>query len=227
MSLLVSTNWCAHANGRANNPKSSKYMYSSQYLESVWYEHIVRQIDHLNLQVFLYRSNCEVAPSLAWTPKVQSLKNQAKVETQRHCHDVYAGNTLAAQYALVNGMDWLFIEQDCLVWNLKRVFEIASKLDKVWFGGGEWAYQNGWVEESLMFVPNSMLSVYIERINRLRLWDSKEIPEPILYKEFQDVGAIWPFGYGRVRPINFNDDVFYAQQLSDDELDEFVKRLDL
>jgi hypothetical protein len=35
-----------------------------------------------------------------------------------------------------------------------------------------------------------------------------------LFKEFETL----PFGYGRVRPINFNDDIFYFQQGSEDEI---------
>lgn len=35
--------------------------------------------------------------------------------------------------------------------------------------------------------------------------------------------TLLPFGYGRVRPINFNDDVFYFQQGSRDEIDAYRK----
>ncbi len=36
--------------------------------------------------------------------------------------------------------------------------------------------------------------------------------------------ALLPFGYGRERPINFNDDVFYFQHGSADELTQYKKR---
>ena len=38
-----------------------------------------------------------------------------------------------------------------------------------------------------------------------------------LLKEYE----ILPFGYGRVRPINFSDDLFYFQQGSLDEINNY------
>jgi hypothetical protein len=35
--------------------------------------------------------------------------------------------------------------------------------------------------------------------------------------------SVLPFGYGRVRPINFSDDIFYFQQGSVDEINAYKK----
>jgi hypothetical protein len=35
--------------------------------------------------------------------------------------------------------------------------------------------------------------------------------------------AVLPFGYGRVRPINFSDDIFYFQHGSVDEINAYKK----
>ena len=224
MNLLVSTNWCAHVDGSANNPKTSKMMYCKEYLEDTWVKHVERQIRISCTNYFLYHSYCGVPSTMIYDYSV--LSNLTKVEEQHHAHDVYAGMTMAAQYALVNGMDWLYIEQDCLVYGLDKVLEFA-KGKKICFGGGEWSYQKGWAEESLMYVSNEYLPTFIQKINACRLYETDQIPEPIVMQMFKDDVTLWPFGYGRKRPIDFDQDVFYAQQLSDEELDMFIEKLGL
>jgi len=230
MDLLVSTNWCAHADGSANNPKTSKRMYDAGYLWNVWWRHVESQIEVIEGETsfFVYESRCSVTTTWPSDPMYTEmlLCNQKRVETQHHAHDVYAGMTIAAQYALVNGMDWLYIEQDCLVYGLDKVLEF-SKGKKICFGGGEYAWQPGWAEESLMYVSNEYLPTFIQKINACRLYETDQIPEPIVMQMFKDDVTLWPFGYGRKRPIDFDQDVFYAQQLSDEELDMFIEKLGL
>ena len=43
-------------------------------------------------------------------------------------------------------------------------------------------------------------------------------------KVFPEFGVL-PFGYGRVRPIRFDDDCFYFQQGTTDELAAYARRL--
>lgn len=230
MNLLVSTNWCAHADGRANNPNTSKRMYDKNYLGDIWWRHVADKIEIIEGETacFVYESRCDRPTSWPTDPMYTEmlLCNQAKVEEQNHAHDVYAGMTMAAQYALVNGMDWLYIEQDCLVYGLDKVLKFTEG-KKMCIGGGEYAWQPGWAEESLMWVSNEYLPTFIQKINAVRLYETEKIPEPIVMQMFKDDATLWPFGYGRKRPIDFDQEVFYAQQLSDEELDKFIEKLGL
>ena len=101
MNLLVSTNWCAHADGSANNPKTSKRMYTGDYLTQIWRRHISISGKFATDFVFVYGSNCDVMPYDYWVRYNPYLETFRDVKTQHHAHDVYAGMTMAAQYALL------------------------------------------------------------------------------------------------------------------------------
>lgn len=47
--------------------------------------------------------------------------------------------------------------------------------------------------------------------------------EMLFHNKFCDMFTPWPFGYGRIRPIDFTQPVFYAQQLTDDEVAQFIQ----
>lgn len=217
--VIVSTNWCAHADGRANNPNTSRRMYRPDYLRRVWLPAIKNEITPAGY--FVYSSKCDVNTDIYILDDISISYNITNVEKQKHAHDAYAGIVAAAEHALVNDCNLLYVEQDCLVHNIPAVLSFARD-HLMCYGSNEWAYNPGWSEESLMWIANSFLPQFINRINVARFWNIDGIPEPIFNGMFGGIATPWPFGFGRKRPIDFRQDTFYAQQLSDDELDMFL-----
>ena len=47
----------------------------------------------------------------------------------------------------------------------------------------------------------------------------------VFHLAYSNMFTPWPFGYGRIRPIDFSQPVFYAQQLTDNEIRGFQDAL--
>lgn len=231
--IIVGTGWCAYRDGRNTARRTSKRMYEADYLAKIWLPYIEWFIKPKGY--FIYSSNCEIRS--AWDTyydegqdcyimnrEVNRVTNLDRVEEQSHSHDAYCAMIMGAQFALLNGCDFVYIEQDCLVYRLDKALEWADG-KKLVYGFGKWSHSEGWSEDSLQYIANVFLPEYIYRLNTVRF---QEIPnfigEPHYHKLFKDVADFWPFGFGRKRPIDFEQEIFYAQQLSDEELDGFLNK---
>ena len=219
--LCIATGWCAHNSGH-NNPQRSKLQNSPQWLADYWMPHIVAQVTP-DAWMF-YVSNCEIMPR-----DIYGLKSAEFVFAKTpaielsYRHDWAASITMGAVYAYTNNMDYLYIEQDCLAHNIPAVVDYA-KDHRVCYGYGEYSLYGGWAENSLTWCRWDALPDFIARMMASRIKEcdgNAEKIETIFHRYFQDIAGFWPFGYGRKRPINFDDSVFYAQQLTDGEIRGF------
>lgn len=211
--ILVSTGWCSFGEPNKNS-MASKTQYLPGYLDSVWKPQIEKYIKPDGY--FVYSSNCPVRHNLILNNNIFICSKS----DPRSRIDYYGSILMSAQYALINGMDWLYIEQDCLVKGLDKVLEFADG-KTMCYGYGDVSYTEGWAEQSLMYVTNCFLREFLEVMNILS--KSKMLPEPIFHINFKDDFTPWPFGVGRKRPIDFMQPVIYAQQLVDFEISEFIK----
>jgi hypothetical protein len=226
--LLIGTGWCAHKEGH-NDPRRSERQNDPDYLKNFWLPAVKRQV---NSFLFLYHSICNavLVDEAKYFNNVIYSDEYAKLLPYRH--DWAASNITAAAYAYANDMDYLFVEQDCLVVGLDKAVTLAREKGGIWYGYGDNAsYRKGWAENCLIYVDNALLLAFIRAMHAIK--DTQD-GEPFLERRFHEElskceGHIhyWPFGCGRLRPIPWNEEVFYAQHLTDEELDKFKERLQL
>lgn len=216
--IVVGTGWCAFEDCRSNNPRTSPRCYGSSWLKTVWSGQIEKYIKPQKYHVYV--SNCEILPDL--DSRFEFVKNLALVETQHHAHDAYAAMVSGAQYALVNGSDYVYIEQDCLVHGLDKALQWAHGKN-ICYGYGKYSFQEGWAEESFQYISYDYLTTYITLMNSSLIYhDTTENPEKIYHRLFNGDVTPWPFGYGRKRPIYLSDEMFYAQQCTAKEIELII-----
>jgi hypothetical protein len=214
--LCVSSGWCAFEEPR-NNSMGSHAQYAPDYLNNVWRKQIEKYIKPD--KYFIYGSKCPVDFTFHEWDHIY-VESANDVRTQSHHIDWSASVVLPAQYALINKMDLLFIEQDCLVRGLDKALEFAQG-KKICYGDDNFSYAQGWAEHSLLWVSYDYLKTFIHKMNDV--WDTIQVLEVFFYRAFKEDFTPWPFGFGRKRPIDFSQPILYAQQLKDFEINEFIK----
>jgi hypothetical protein len=234
--VLYATGWCAHNEGHKGLGRSARQS-ESNYLARYWFPMITCQVE---AKVFhIYISDCDIKPTgdigiaIKKGDKVTvvTVDSPTSVRSLPYRHDWAASALVAAGYALANDMDLCYIEQDCLVYGLDKAVKMAQEQGGFWYGYGENAsYNSGWAANSFMFCEHWLLNNFIELMRRIKDCDAALTK---LEKEFQkNVNVFkpcdirhWPFGVDRLRPIPWDQEIFYAQQLNDEELDKFTSKL--
>jgi len=216
--LCIGTGWCAQREGH-NNPLRSELQNSPWWLHKYWLLHIDAQIKEFT--PVLYHSDCDIwADTHHQDNNFEMFFSSIPARDLPYRHDWAASVLHGALYAYCNGMDYLYIEQDCLVHNLPAVLEFAQHHDMC-YGYGKYSMYPGWAETSLVWVKHSSLDRFIARMvtSGIKDLDGKgTVTEQFFHAKFCDMMEPWPFGYGRIRPIDFTQPVFYAQQLTDQEI---------
>ena len=211
----------------------SKRFYERDYIVRLRHPYICKFLDACDFVELVHISGTrnEVYPLI---PKGSEWIRNQWTRFKRH-HSSYSGYMLAATYALANDMDWCYIEHDCLVFGLDKALAWARGNGiKLAYGYDPYTRTPGWVEQSFQFVANAYLPTYLERMTHSRLHeDTSDTTPELLYAElFEDDASHWPNGYGRTRPAGMGldwpllvkDEWFYAQQLTDGEIDGFLLR---
>ena len=232
--LLVGTGWCAHFEGH-NNPRRSARQSESNYLAKYWL-HAIEKQKSANSYV-VYQSKCDI-PICGMlfisyiADKFNCIEAPTPARDLPYRHDWAASNITAAAYAYANDMDYLFVEQDCLVVGLDKAVDMAREKGGIWYGFGPNAsYRPGWAENCLIYVDNALLLAFIRAMHAIKdTPDGKPFLEQRFHEELSRCEGhihFWPFGCGRLRPIPWEEEIFYAQHLTDEELDKFKERLQL
>jgi hypothetical protein len=228
--LIVGTGWCAFPDGRANNRQTFKGLYRSDHFNNIWIPHITKQISVE--QIIIYQSNCPVKLDPPKEPNIYILNNIDNVKKQDHLHDCYSAMMAGAMVAYLNRRDYLYIEQDCLVFGLKKAVEWAKKSQSlISYGNGEFSYSPGWAEESFLYVSHEFLKRYIVGYFKTDVPNILHpCPETITTYHFEEYVSPWPFGYGRKRPDNLQktvneEEVFYMQQITEPEFEILWPRI--
>lgn len=223
--VCVGTGWYADSKGH-NNRQVDPRMQSVNYLRNIWYPHITKQIDPS--ACVIYQSDCELKAFVVHEKKVTVMQGVRPANQPKH-NDAAASMMASAMFAYCNQLDFVFIEQDCLVWGLREAILWARGKDIV-YGVTPYSDDLSRGENSFVFISYEYISEFLNIMFRLKwhIWGiDKDFPECIWDDTFKQVGARWPFGYGRKRPINFDLPMFYAQQLTDVELKQFLTLLRL
>jgi len=199
-------------------------MYEPEWFRT-WTAYHEKQLDICKW--IYYVSDCEVLPNvsneLTNTEVIYSAGNHG---LNVHSHDAHASMLVPATYAYCNEMNFIYIEQDCLVKGLDSAIKWASDKD-LCYGYGKWSLSLGWAEQCFIWVRYEYIPMFVYLCMKSNIMNvdvhRKVIPEPMFHGLFKNIVTPWPFGVGRKRPIGFNDDIVYAQQLTDNELNEFLK----
>lgn len=230
--VCIGTGWYSD-NERKNktNPLCSALYFDPDYLWDVWMPHVKCFVEPGAIVV--YESVCEL-PLKALPSGVEIItgkrENVSRPYLLGHPHDWGASIMMGAQYAYCNEMNFIYFEQDCLCYRLDKALEWAEGKNLVYGFGPLTSWQPGWAELSLIYVSCNFIPLFMRRLYefQLHIWnfDFNRVkhPEICIHRLFQDVAEYWPFGYGRL-PIDWSQEVFYAQQMLDADLNKFKEKV--
>jgi len=226
--VAVTVGWYADSKGH-NNTKVTSQVQTASFLKDTWMPHIRKQLaEHLGALV-IYQSDCEIT---AWIPPendVVVIRGQ-RSPTQHHHNDSGATQMTGAMYAYCNEMDFMFIEQDCFVVGLLGAYNWARQNNvNIAFSTTPHLQDLSRGEHCFTFVSYKYLPTYIDKLlaTQWHSWDTgRGFPELKIEELFICDGKRWPFGYGRIRPINWNAPIFYFQQPTLEELQQVISHMD-
>jgi hypothetical protein len=123
---------------------------------------------------------------------------------------------------LVFGSGGLDIQQSFFAANKKGIRHFLSALHAINYSDKQVAPEHKFMFAASRFLPSPVIKLAeFTEIEKLRVAGLRLFSLACgLAKNY----AFLPFGYGRDRPINFGDDVFYFQHGSADELTQYKKR---
>lgn len=157
------------------------------------------------------------------------------------------------EYTLSNDADYfLYVEQDALVYGDEFIAKIENLLhrNKFVFGSASgWplqqsvfairkdgireflsaihniSYSDRDISPELKFCLATCDSYLLSNASKMMLMVNRQLAIKLLIRLFGRINnyAYLPFGYGRIRPINFNDNCFYFQHGNKEELDNYMK----
>lgn len=219
--ICICTGWCAQSGGHSN-PKRSKRLDDIGWLADYWELYIRRFVKYF--KVFLYESNCDLPTATLDGWEVQHADKY--IDTLPYHHDWAASHIAGANYCYLNNFDFLYIEQDCLVYGLDKIIDWArSNVLNIAYNCDQYSYAPGWAAHALVYSKWEYLPVYLNRMIQSGMKDTGgiELKHEVMYNHlFKDDYTNWQFGYDRKRPIDWSQPMFYAQQLSDEEIDRFM-----
>jgi hypothetical protein len=229
--LIIGTGWYADEAGH-NNPLASKRLYQRDWLET-WWRINFHRLKGVNFIPFIYESDCPITfEEHSGFYKGDSfiggwIKSSLENRTFTRYFDHWNSLVFGALYAYANHAYFLYVEQDCLVKSIIGVLHEAFHSDKkMCYGFGKWSYEEGWAENSLVFVDRSFTHEFAARILAGDHPKTKEKEEAVFHQLFKDDAHFWSFGYGRHHEsVNWNDETFYLQQVTDQEIDKFVQAI--
>jgi len=225
--VIVGTGWYADFQGH-NNRKASTELYEPTFFQR-WFRNIDTYFEPDG--VICYRSNC--AKPYVYLEHYQASKKEnyfsfLNSTTPNHLlyhgHDGLAAIVAGVTFAYLNYAHFVYVEQDCMVHNIDRMIKehVANRIHLGYGYGPNASFQQGWSEYSLMFVHYEFMPFFLTQMNVKAPFDQRDVlPELALHHIFKDYVTPFRNGHGRLRPLDLDQDWFYAQQLTGDELKLF------
>ncbi len=140
------------------------------------------------------------------------------------------GIMVGAQYAWACASDFIYVEQDCVVLGKGWVDKIYEQSDgtHAMYGGVAWRgakkLKSWTIQQSLVFLPCDIIPRFLFFLTQFK---DKMACEQMFIRMGKKVPyQTLPFGYGRIRPVNFQEEHFYIQHMSAAELYAIAKRED-
>ena len=228
---IVGSGWFCTAGQAARF--GSRYSRTVEFRESLWKPLLFRYSSPAAL--IIVDSSSPISLPHDSRERVVTLTDNFQVLPTR-LNGWMRGFLLGAHFAYCCHADFFYVEQDCLAvgpW-VQRTYEYAESI-----GFGKFLAGNVWhtyplrhrrkrpmrrkvpweLQQSLIFVPRRLIPELLYRIAMAKI--------PCSEDQMSKCGVEFdflPFGVGRIRPLPINDEVVYAQHLSDDETLMFADR---
>lgn len=224
-SLTICTGWFS-AGGNPSNTKVTPEIYLPNFLESFWAPHLFEQLRDKISSILIYQSDCPIKITpfdhVKFVPV--SIEYSTRLPTQHHHNDAGATMLMGAVKALCDGTDLLYVEQDCMIINAKELVLWAQMSSaKIIYSTTPFKEDVSKGEFCLTFVQKDFLPAFIKFLIESRWFDwseSRGFPELVFEDIFKEYRVRWPFGVGRLRPIDWEANIFYFQQPSVEELEK-------
>lgn len=220
--ICFGTGWFAKTKGHKIYTRKT---FHPDHIQFVWRPYIEQFLpSELKRMYFIYISDSEVKPIV--NNQIDYVYSK-RSHSQPHHNDSGASLMVGAQIAFCNEMDYVFIEQDCLVYGLDKAITWAQGKNFI-YGYGEWGLHPGWAETSFLYIKYEFIPEFLKICNESYYHSASQKPktEVAWHNMFKNVADFWPFGYGRKKNINFNDEVFYIHKLTDAELEKLLEKIE-
>jgi len=225
--VVIGTGWYADEKGH-NNKNVALYVQNSTFFREMWIPHIRKQLKEQLGAIVIYQSDC-TRKIFSTGDKDVILIQGLRAPDQHHHNDSGATQMSGAMYALCNEMDYVFVEQDCFILGFSGALSWARQnFVSVAFSMHNYSQDLSRGEHCFMYVSYEYLKTYITKLMNANWhkWDEgRGFPELHVVDMFGNDAARWPFGYGRKRPINWNDHILYLQQPTEDDLKHVEEQL--
>ena len=227
MSYIIGTGWWCpvNPNGPAGAvPQHTTDWHRMKALCEVWVKHVQAYTSPAGIVVVDAASKRK--PSFGGAQEIKLLRNfypedgsNGLFGTERTggIRQIFMGG----MYAMVNGADYfVWIEGDCLVHGKGIIEKAIQHMGDGDFSAAKWNHEYK-LETCFMVFRCSSLP----RIMARYLLIKAKYPELKFFGVSDYFKLVWmPFGYGRSRPIDFDESHYFAQHLSKKELSEFKRR---
>lgn len=229
---VIGTGWWCDGTLGEGEP-SDRVMISKDFF-STWYEHVIAYSDPR--AIIVVDSKSPIKPLFTQYKDVQSIsltKNYPPFMKFREGKNPYGTFRTAATrqmylgafYAYFTGTDYfVWVEQDCLIHGkgiIDKAIENMQEATDISFGEFDDDLK---VETSFIVMKAASIPKIFDAYLRVK----NDRPELKYWKMTHNgfINHVWfPFGQGRNRPIKFEDQYYYAQQLTNEELARFKKEL--
>ena len=163
--------------------------------------------------------NCVLMP-IEWVSLIKNFGHAADMDINDKLCGFTRSILLGIFYCLMNNIQYfVYIEQDCIIHG-ENIIETAIKNMKGYDYSHGIQYQRMHkCETSFIILRQKIFMPFIQHMLSYEESDKEYIPErkfKDLKKKFKYIAL--PFGYGRDRPINFENEHFYFQHATDEEL---------
>jgi hypothetical protein len=220
-------------NQTESKEKQQSYLERQEFL-NIWIENILKYSNPLPKQINIINSNATKPKinkfnysNIQW---IDLLENPGhSISTDLKICGWRSSILISALIAYSSRCDLIYKEQDCLYFGniIEQIYK-ESKGNKILTGRFK-SDANLMAEISLMYVPHKMLFKFIETLSNII---ENEIIKPnypekeiALLIDMLD-GEYFTFGYGRDRPINFDDNSFFIQHIGYDRSEKAQKLFD-
>jgi len=230
---IIGTGWHCDGKGRIKNTpsagKAGDFNRSREFF-NLWYYFVNKYTQPQ--KIIIIDSNSPIKPMMPKDDRIEILNMKKNFGAPCHKQGIWTGGErafmLGCFYALMNDVEYfIYIEQDCLVRGKEWLELVLKNMQNHKISFGLWdpknpsSYGSEW---SLCVIRTDYILEWLN--NYIHLDRTKFIRSEIKFTHLRTKNKAdfkeLPFGYGRIRPIDFTKKHFYAQQWTDEEINKML-----
>jgi hypothetical protein len=194
----------------------------------IWYKNTIKYSSPKKIFILNHGSKQPKNDNVSWINLDYNLGHMGDIRSGIKSHKLSGWSVSILEGALLayaNNCDMFYKEQDCLAFGdwTKNIYEKHPN-EKMVFGHCKGVPYD--IEQSLVYIKNEFLLTFVSEYISIEGNDGWVLSEEkfgkIRDKYQKDIGKL-DFGYGRIRPFNIEDDIFYIQQVKEKELEMLQK----